>query len=75
MHRLFAGAVTALAIGVAAAAAQATAPPKQRIAFYVGKVYPETGPDEEKRHCFGGARGMHVWADDAVAFLDRSMRP
>src|SRR6478736_9169787 len=31
MHRLFAGAVTALAIGVAAA--QAPAPPKQRIAF------------------------------------------
>jgi carboxymethylenebutenolidase len=42
---------------------------------YVGKVYPATGPDEEQRHCFGGARGMHVWADDAVAFLDRPMRP
>jgi len=42
---------------------------------YVGKVYPGTGPDEEQRHCFGGARGMHVWADDAIAFLDRSMRP
>jgi hypothetical protein len=42
---------------------------------YVGKVYPATGPDEEQRHCFGGARGMHVWADDAVAFLDRSVRP
>ena len=42
---------------------------------YVGKVYPATGPDEEQHHCFGGARGMHVWADDAVAFLDRSVRP
>ena len=29
---------------------------------YVGKVYPATGPEEEQRHCFGGARGMHVWA-------------
>ena len=42
---------------------------------FVGKVYPETGPDEEQRHCFGGGRGMHVWADDAVAFLDWSVRP
>src|SRR5262249_54004703 len=41
---------------------------------YVGKVYPATGPEEEQRHCFGGARGMHVWADDAVAFLDRAVR-
>jgi dienelactone hydrolase len=36
---------------------------------YVGKVYPATGPVEEQEHCFGGARGMHVWADDAVAFF------
>jgi hypothetical protein len=33
MHRLLAAAVTTLAIGVAAAAAQAPTPAKQRIAF------------------------------------------
>jgi len=36
---------------------------------YVGKIYPAEGPEEEQGHCFGGARGMHVWADDARAFL------
>jgi carboxymethylenebutenolidase len=34
------------------------------------KVYPAIGRSEEQGHCFGGARGMHVWADDAKAFLD-----
>ena len=33
------------------------------------KVYPATGPEKEQGHCFGGASGMHVWADDAKAFL------
>ena len=42
---------------------------------YVGKVYPATGPEEEQKHCFGGARGMHVWADDAIAFLKGAVRP
>jgi dienelactone hydrolase len=36
---------------------------------FKGKVYPATGPEEEQAHCFGGARGMHVWARDALAFL------
>jgi dipeptidyl aminopeptidase/acylaminoacyl peptidase len=40
---------------------------------YVGKVYPATGPEEEQCHCFGGARGDHVWADDAVVFLEKSI--
>jgi dienelactone hydrolase len=40
---------------------------------YVGKVYPATGPEEEQRHCFGGARGMHVWAGDAIEFLEQSV--
>ena len=34
------------------------------------KVYPATGPSKEQSHCFGGASGMHVWADDAKAFFD-----
>ncbi|HEY6214567.1 MAG TPA: prolyl oligopeptidase family serine peptidase [Vicinamibacterales bacterium] len=42
---------------------------------YFGKIYPATGPEEEQKHCFGGARGMHVWADDAVAFLEKSVHP
>ena len=33
------------------------------------KVYPNTGPKDERGHCFGGAKGMHVWAEDAKAFL------
>jgi dienelactone hydrolase len=33
------------------------------------KVYPATGPSKEQGHCFGGASGTHVWADDAKAFL------
>lgn len=37
--------------------------------WYAGKVYPATGPEAEQRHCFGGDRGMHVWADDAKQFL------
>ena len=36
---------------------------------YVGKIYPATGPEDEQGHCFGGAKGMHVWAADVVAFL------
>jgi dipeptidyl aminopeptidase/acylaminoacyl peptidase len=40
---------------------------------YVGKVYPAEGPEEEQRHCFGGVRGMHVWAADALAFLEKSV--
>jgi dipeptidyl aminopeptidase/acylaminoacyl peptidase len=33
------------------------------------KVYPATGPEKEQGHCFGGASGMHVWAEDAKAFF------
>jgi carboxymethylenebutenolidase len=33
------------------------------------KVYPATGPSKEQGHCFGGASGMHVWAEVAKAFL------
>ena len=33
------------------------------------KVYPNIGPEDEKGHCFGGAKGFHVWGDDAKAFL------
>jgi dienelactone hydrolase len=38
------------------------------------KVYPATGPEAEQKHCFGGAKGMHVWAADAKAFLEANLR-
>ena len=44
------------------AAAQAGTP-------LTAKVYPKTGPRKAQGHCFGGAAGIHVWADDAKAFL------
>src|ERR1043166_709838 len=33
------------------------------------KVYPVEGPDDQQGHCFGGAKGMHRWASDVLAFL------
>jgi carboxymethylenebutenolidase len=38
------------------------------------KVYPDTGPEDERGHCFGGAKGMHVWAEEAKAFLAANVR-
>ena len=38
------------------------------------KVYPDNGPQDERGHCFGGAKGMHVWAEDAKAFLAANLR-
>ena len=37
------------------------------------KVYPNTGPEDERLHCFGGPKADHVWADDAKAFLAAHM--
>jgi len=34
------------------------------------KVYPATGSAKEQEHCFGGASGMHVWAEGAKAFFE-----
>ena len=33
------------------------------------KVFPAEGPEDEQQHCFGGAKGMHVWGSDVLAFL------
>ena len=41
---------------------------------YTGKIYPTTLPEELQVHCFGGARGMHIWAEDAAAFLKPILR-
>lgn len=37
---------------------------------FTGKIYPKDIPRELQSHCFGGvARGIHVWAPDALVFL------
>jgi len=38
------------------------------------KIFPATGPEAEQRHCFGGAQGTHVWASDAIAFLQKILK-
>ena len=38
------------------------------------KIYPAVGPEAQQMHCFGGARGMHVWGPDAVAFVEAALR-
>ncbi len=32
-------------------------------------IYPVEGPDDQQGHCFGGAKGMHRWASEVLAFL------
>ena len=39
------------------------------------RVYPATGPKKEQKHCFGGASGMRVWAEDAKAFFRANLPP
>jgi carboxymethylenebutenolidase len=41
---------------------------------YSGKVYPSVGPVAEQAHCFGGAKGTHVWAQDALTFLEGALQ-
>jgi carboxymethylenebutenolidase len=36
---------------------------------FTAKVYPPTMPDSEQVHCFGGAKGMHNWAAEALDFF------
>ena len=38
------------------------------------KIYPAEGPDDLQVHCFGGAKGMHIWAADVVSFLKTVVR-
>jgi dienelactone hydrolase len=38
------------------------------------KIYPPTMPDSQQVHCFGGAKGMHNWASDAVKFFDAAVK-
>jgi dienelactone hydrolase len=36
---------------------------------FTAKVYPATMPEGQQGHCFGGARGMHLWAAEALDFF------
>jgi dienelactone hydrolase len=38
------------------------------------KIYPAFGPESEQTHCFGGPSGTHVWAPDAVAYVQRVLK-
>jgi carboxymethylenebutenolidase len=41
---------------------------------FSGKIYPPEGPEDQQGHCFGGARGMHIWADDALTFFKQVLQ-
>jgi dienelactone hydrolase len=38
------------------------------------KIYPPTMPDSQQTHCFGGAKGFHNWAKDAVDFFAGALK-
>ena len=38
------------------------------------KVYPPTMPDSQQVHCFGGAKGFHNWAKEAVDFFNAALK-
>jgi hypothetical protein len=38
------------------------------------RIYPPTIPDSQQLHCFGGAKGMHNWASDAVKFFNGALK-
>jgi carboxymethylenebutenolidase len=37
-------------------------------------IYPPTMPEGEQTHCFGGAKGFHNWAKDAVDFFNAALK-
>ena len=39
------------------------------------RIFPATGSKKEQGHCFGGASGMHIWAEDAKAFFRANLSP
>jgi dipeptidyl aminopeptidase/acylaminoacyl peptidase len=41
---------------------------------FTAKVYPPTMPDDQQVHCFGGAKGMHNWAKEALDFFGGVLR-
>lgn len=47
---------------------------QHRSSRHAVKVYPPEMPEDQQGHCFGGARGMHVWAQDVLAFFAGALR-
>jgi len=44
---------------------------KARKEAFITRVYsPETVPEDEQGHCFGGPKGFHNWAGEAVDFFN-----
>ncbi len=41
---------------------------------FKAKIYGATMPDSQQTHCFGGAKGFHNWASDAVDFFRGALR-
>jgi len=41
---------------------------------FTSKIYPPTMPDSEQVHCFGGSKGFHNWASDALAFFRDALK-
>ena len=37
---------------------------------FTTRVYPASMPEDQRGHCFGGAKGMHNWASEALAFFN-----
>jgi len=40
---------------------------------FTAKVYPATIPESQQGHCFGGAKGMRNWANEALEFFGRAL--
>jgi dienelactone hydrolase len=40
---------------------------------FTAKVYPATMPENQQGHCFGGAKGMHNWANEALEFFGAAL--
>ncbi len=40
---------------------------------FSAKIYAATMPDSQQTHCFGGARGFHNFASEAVAFFNTAL--
>lgn len=40
---------------------------------FTTRVYPTSMPEDQQGHCFGGAKGMHNWANDALDFFGKAL--
>jgi len=38
------------------------------------EIFPPFGPADEQGHCFGGAKGFHIWGADVLNFLSNTVK-